>query len=199
MRTFLMLALCLYPLLAGAETPARLGGRNEFSVWGGASPNSPMVIGVSRDRNLTLLGLRYSRTLFSTAPIALKYTFDVIPAAVLSQPRNLNGDNIGGRELIYGAGFSPLGVQFNLFPRRRLQPFVSSSGGTVLFTRPAPFTDAARWNYMFEAGFGLQFFQRSGRAFVLGWKFHHISNHDRVPVNPGIDSNMIYTGFSFFR
>jgi hypothetical protein len=174
-------------------------GRNEFGFWGGVSSNEPMVVAISRDRRVSLVGLRYGRRIFQTKPVAFTYTFDLLPLVLVSQPRNIKGSNIGGRELVYGAGLSPVGVRFDLMPRRALHPFVNASGGAVLFTRNTPYSDATKFNYMFEAGMGIALRRRSERVLTLGWKFHHISNAERVPDNPGIDSNIIYMGFSLFK
>jgi len=176
-----------------------LHGPNEFGFWAAGTTNAPHVIALSSDRRVTMVGARYGRRLFHTKAVALTWTADVTPAVLLSQPRNVKGTNTGGREWVYGAGFSPLGVRFDLLPRRRLQPFVNASGGMVLFTRNVPYSDATKRNYMFEAGFGVRYLERRGRALTFGWKFQHISNNYRVPDNPGVDSLMLYTGVSFFK
>lgn len=176
-----------------------LHGPNEFSFFAAGTTNAPHLLALSNDRRLTILGVRYARRIFQMRLLAFSWTADVDPVVLLSQPRNVKGANTGGREWVYGAGFLPLGVRFDLLPRRRLQPFLHGSGGLVFFTRPVPYSDATQRNYMFEAGFGLRYFERHGRAFTLGWKFNHISNNYRVPDNPGIDSGMLYTGISFFK
>jgi hypothetical protein len=174
-------------------------GPNEFSFWTAGTLNAPHVIALSNDRRVTLAGFRYGRRIFNTRPLAFTYTVDAIPAVLVSQPRNFKGTNTGGREWIYGAGFSPIGFHFDVLPRHRLQPFVDASGGGVWFTRALPYSDSTKFNFMFEAGGGVRYFERNGHALTFGWKFHHISNAYRVDDNPGIDSNMIYTAFSFFK
>jgi hypothetical protein len=130
---------------------------------------------------------------------ALRYTFDLLPLAILTQPRNVNGHDLAGRERIFGAGVAPIGLQLNLRHRRMFQPFLGASAGSIWFTRPAPASDAAKFNFMFDLGAGLQLRPARGRTFTFGWKYHHISNAYRLPINPGIDSNMFYTGISFTR
>jgi len=179
-----------------AAAPA---ARHEFSLLGGMSPSSPVVIGTSRHRKFSAVSLRYSRLLMDRQHFALRYTFDVLPLARLTQPRNIDGHDVAGRERIFGAGFAPLGLQLNLRNHRALQPFVAASAGSIWFTRPAPASDAAKFNFMFDLGAGVQFRQTRQRVFTVGWKYHHISNGYRIPVNPGIDSNVFYTGISFTR
>jgi hypothetical protein len=194
-------ATAIHPVVVTprADTSPTAHGPNEFSFWTAGTLNAPHVIALSTDRRVTMVGLRYSRRIFSTRPLAFSYTADLDPAVIVSQPRNYKGMTTGGREWIYGAGFSPIGVRFDVLPRHRLQPFVDASGGGVWFTRPTPYSDATKFNFMFEAGAGVRYYERHGRALTFGWKFHHISNAYRVDDNPGIDSNMIYTGFSFFK
>jgi hypothetical protein len=42
----------------------------------------------------------------------------------------------------------------------------------------------------------VQFFTASRRSFTIGYKYHHLSNAETGTINPGIDSNIIYLGFS---
>ncbi len=172
-----------------ADTSPAAHGPNEFSFWTSGTLNAPHVIALSNDRRVTMAGFRYGRRIFNTRPLAFTYTVDAIPAVLVSQPRNFKGTNIGGREWVYGAGVSPIGFHFDVLPRHRLQPF----------TRALPYSDSTKFNFMFEAGAGVRYFERNGHALTFGWKFHHISNAYRVDDNPGIDSNMIYTAFSFFK
>jgi len=199
-----LVSLCLLgvPALGQEIVPretAPPAARHEFGFWGGASPSSPVVIGVSRHRKFSAAALRYSRLLMDRKHFALRYNFDVLPLARLTQPRNVNGHDVGGRERIFGTGFAPLGLQLNLRNGQAIQPFVAASAGSILFTRPAPHSDAAKFNFMFDLGAGVQMRQGRGRVLTVGWKYHHISNAYRIRVNPGIDSNMFYTGVSFTR
>lgn len=190
--------LPIRPVTPARRNPA-LHGPNEFSFFAAGTTNSARIIALSDDRRLSIIGARYGRRLFDSSPLAITWTADLDPIVLLSQPRNLRGHNLGGREWIYGGAVSPFGVRFDLLTRHRLQPFFNASAGMVWFSRPAPYSDATKRNYMFEAGFGVRYFERHGRALTLGWKMNHISNNYRVPDNPGIDSGMLYTGFSFFK
>jgi len=37
------------------------------------------------------------------------------------------------------------------------------------------------------------------RAVTVGYKYQHISNGYRSNINPGVDAQMIFVGFSVFR
>lgn len=184
---------------AKPAAPPALRGPNEFSVWGGFTANEPTVLAISHDRRVSLLGLRYSRRIFQTRPLAFSYAADFLPMVLVSQPRDYKGLDMRSRELIYGAGLAPVGLHFDFGPRHRWQPFLEASGGGVLFTRPAPASDATKFNFMLAFGGGVQILQHNGRALTFGYRLHHISNGFRVPQNPGIDSNVLYTAFSFFK
>ena len=67
-------------------TNAEHGGGNEFTVWGGYSPNSPKLIGVTEDRHVTMLGFGYARVLLATDLVAWKFTIDTVPLILVSQP-----------------------------------------------------------------------------------------------------------------
>ncbi len=184
-----------------AKEPANpaLHGPTEFSVWGGVSASEPNVIAMSSDVRLSLLGLRYGHRFYNGRHLAMTYTANFLPVMLVSQPRVFEGIPLGGREMVYGAGFTPLGARFNLRPTRRWQPFVDMGVGAAVFSRPVPYPDAAKFNFLAELGGGVQYFQRNGHALTFGYKLHHISNAARVRENPGIDSNMLYTGWSFFK
>jgi hypothetical protein len=71
----------------------------------------------------------------------------------------------------------------------------------IYSTEPVPIVapDATRLNFMFDFGGGLKWFSRSRRAVFFGYKLHHISNAARSRFNPGLDSHMLFAGFSFLR
>ena len=47
-------------------------------------------------------------------------------------------------------------------------------------------------------GLGVRFFFSPKQALTLGYKLHHISNANTGRSNPGMDSHVVYAGFSFF-
>jgi hypothetical protein len=175
-------------------------GPNEFSMWGGFSPNSPNIIGVSQQRTLSTLGLRYSRALKHASFGTLKYTFDAIPLALIRQPVNHGSwEDYTHRESRYGAGLSPLGIQVNFHSHSRIQPFAEGNVGFLYFTRPTPYTTTTNFNFTFALGGGFQTFTSAHRAVSFGYKYHHLSNAFMTPINPGVDSNVFYVGYSLFR
>ena len=170
--------------------------KNEFSITGGGSFSSPTLIGTTRSARLGVFALRYGRNIFSNKSVALQYGVEVVPAAVLSLP---DRTFTGRRESVYGFGASPIGFKLSFKPKKRLQPFVGTSGGFLYFSRDVPVINASRFNFTFDFGGGVQIFSRANRAVTVGYKFQHISNGGTAAINPGVDANVFYAGFSIFR
>jgi Lipid A 3-O-deacylase (PagL) len=172
---------------------------NEFGVWIGYSPHSFVLEGTSLHRHLFLLNLQYARILGSRGPFTLKYSADAIPVALETQPttyyivhKKVLKNSAG---TIFGAGANPVGFQVN-FGRKNFQPFANSSIGFLYFNRQVPAPASSQFNFTFNFGGGIQFFTAARRSFTVGYKYHHLSNADTGIINPGIDSNVLYLGFS---
>ncbi len=107
-----------------------------------------------------------------------------------------------GHQVVYGGGLSPFGWKFSLRPAHRWQPFGALNTGFVMSER-AILEDVARairFNFTFDFQMGVGRFNASGtRAWIFGYKLQHISNAFRSYVNPGVDLDMIFVGYSFFK
>src|SRR3954469_21273422 len=129
---FLLFSAFLLTSPASAQAKNRFGGDNEVGFWAGFSPQSGATVGGSPDRKFFVTAIRYSRVLKNWRDIGFRYTIDLIPAAVVFQPRNRFQVLIGGqRETIYGAGISPVGMQLTFRRQKALQPFGDIKGGLV--------------------------------------------------------------------
>ncbi|MGO9642294.1 MAG: acyloxyacyl hydrolase [Candidatus Acidiferrales bacterium] len=107
-----------------------------------------------------------------------------------------------GREAVYGGGVSPIGWKANFFRSRRLQPFGAISVGLVSSVRPVPLDvpGGTRLNFTFDFQAGFQLFEAArSHSWTIGYKLEHISNAYRSNVNPGVDANLIFVGYSFYR
>jgi opacity protein-like surface antigen len=180
--------------------------RNEFGIWGGISFDAPTWIGKTPDARFGNIGLRYGRVLAANDNLAFSWTIDVVPVAVLSVNRFTIVPTGSGsftvqrsRDRTYAAGLSPIGLKLNFRRSETLQPFASGSGGFLYFSKDVPVPGAARFNFTFDFGGGVQIVRSSGRAITIGYKYQHISNGDRSPINPGVDVQMFYGGFSIFK
>ena len=186
--------LDLAPLLAAEPSPsgyALTKGTNDFSLWAGGSPHS---VGNVENRHMLLVGLRYGRVLGAWDWVTLEYTLDIFPAAVMFEPDDVRP----GSSTIYGAGLSPLGLKLRFAQQSRIKPFLAASVGFIYSQHDIPLPDTSRFNFTPEIGFGLDFFITPKTALTIGYKFHHISNAGISSRNPGLNSHVIYGGFSFF-
>jgi len=176
-------------------------GMNEWGVWAGGSFDSPTLIGTAEERKYFTVGLRYGRIFAASKRVAYEYTADVVPVAVVFQPEFARAVSRSRDSSVYGAGLAPFGLKVNFNRGGRLKPFAGGSAGFLYFTRPVPIDvpGATRFNFTFDFGGGVQIFTQARRAVTLGYKFHHISNAGTSQVNPGLDANVFYVGYSFFK
>jgi hypothetical protein len=166
-------------------------GTNEFGLWVGGSPDS---FGNIEDRQLLWVALRYGRVLSAWESVSLEYTLDLYPAAVVFEPDRVRR----GRSTIYGGGLAPLGFKVRFATQNRLQPFIAGSLGLLYFQEDIPVPDSSQFNFTSEFGLGVDYFIAPKRALTLGYKIDHISNAGISRNNPGMNSHLIYAGFSFF-
>lgn len=102
-----------------------------------------------------------------------------------------------GRQWTMGEAMSPVGMQWNFLPARKLQPFVDGHGGTLYSTRPIPVAGAGSFNFTFDIGAGVEMFRSKGRSIRAEYRYHHISNHETAALNPGIDSGLLQVTYCF--
>ncbi len=104
-----------------------------------------------------------------------------------------------GRRWVIGEGMSPVGFQWNFVPRHPLQPFFIGHGGYMYSTKPIPITDSGAFNFTFDLGAGLEFFQSHKRSIRAEFRYHHISNHNTADENPGVDNLLYQVTYAFGR
>ena len=204
-KTLLSAAFALM-LFACAAAQTDETGKNEFTVWGGFSPDSNTwlpAFGRTPDARFGIIAFRYSRRFNNNDTINLKYTADAVPAAFLNYPDlevvpGTPPSIRGVRPTRYGFGAAPLGLQVNFRPRKNVQPFIGSSGGFLYFNERTPNFGGTRFAFTADLGGGVEFKLRERRALTVGYKYYHISNWDRGLVNPGYDNNLFYVGYTFF-
>jgi hypothetical protein len=102
-----------------------------------------------------------------------------------------------GRQWTIGEAMSPLGLQWNFAPSHRMQPLIDLHGGYMYSTRPIPIATAGSFNFTFDIGAGVEFYQTKARSVRAEFRYHHISNAGTATENPGIDSGMIQVTYCF--
>jgi lipid A 3-O-deacylase PagL len=207
------LALAAILLATLAITPvARAQGDTEFGVWGGYSLGNPHLIGISGDHQFGVVGLRYGHSIYDWSAVSLEYTLDLLPAEIIRQPTYVQcatnptkfpqGLCQTGHEVVYSGGLNPLGLKLNFRREHQLQLFGASTAGFIASTRPVPIdvSGGTQFNFTFDFQAGFQLYNSArSRAWILGYKYQHISNAYRHSFNPGVDFNSIFLGYSFFR
>ena len=68
------------------RTNAFHAGANEYQLWSGYSPASLMWIGKTEGRRLFMAGVGWKRVLLASNSVAWKFTVDVVPVTLVSQP-----------------------------------------------------------------------------------------------------------------
>src|SRR5688500_4357283 len=164
-------------------------GTIEISVLGGTSlPTS--VFRAKSDHQLALASLAIGRVMAGgPGKGSLELLVDVTPFFQVRQP-----------DLVRGWSVAALFVRWN-FPAMgggAARVFGEVSGSLLFTTAPVP-ARTTTFNFMDQAGFGVRFEESRGRAWLVGYRFQHISNAGRVKPNPGAHFNFVYVGLSFLR
>jgi hypothetical protein len=162
-------------------------GTIEISVIGGTS--LPVSLFRSKsDHQLAMASLSIGRVMAGgPGRGSLELLVDVTPFFQVRQP-----------DLVRGWSVAPLFVRWN-FPAigdGAARVFGEVSGSLLFTTAPVP-VRTTTFNFMDQAGFGVRFEETRGRAWLVGYRFQHISNAGRVKPNPGANFNFVYLGVSF--
>ena len=174
-------------------------GANEFGVWGGGSVAPATLIGRWTDFDYGQLAFRYARNLWGDGTLALDWTVDAVPLALISLDRGGKpAHNSGPQDVVYGAGIAPIGLRLDYDGFACWRPYFATNVGFLMFEDRIP-TTGTKFNYTWDFGLGAQFFLTDDQAISLGYDFKHISNAYAGQTNPGFDSNIFYVGYSFFR
>jgi opacity protein-like surface antigen len=104
-----------------------------------------------------------------------------------------------GRRWTFATGLNPVGFKANFMPHHRIQPVLAGGIGYIFSTRPIPVTDAGSFNFAFELGAGVEMFRAQGRSLALTWSYHHYSNKNTAPDNPGVDNGVVKLTYAFGR
>ncbi|MEW6322598.1 MAG: acyloxyacyl hydrolase [Acidobacteriota bacterium] len=99
---------------------------------------------------------------------------------------------------LVGVGFSPLVWRWNFVPRGRVAPYAELAGGLLWTNKPIP-AETTTVNWTAFAGAGLRIMATASQGLVLGYRFHHISNGNRLEKNPGVNANMAHIGWTLIR
>ena len=163
-------------------------GTVEISAIGGVTlPAS--LFRANADHQLALVSLAIGRVMAGGAGRGnLELLIDVTPFLQVRQPERVRGWSV-----------APLFVRWNFPPLgRRARIFGEVSGSMLWTTAPVP-PRTTTFNFIDQAGFGVRIEETHSRAWLVGYRFQHISNGGRVRPNPGANFNLVYLGVSFLN
>ena len=163
-------------------------GTIEISVLGGTT--LPVtLLRAKRDRQLSMASLAIGRVM-AGAPGkgSFEMLVDVTPFFQVRQP-----------DLVRGWSVAPLFLRWNFPAIGEAARVYGEISGSLLFTSAPVPVRTTTFNFLDQAGFGVRFEENRRRAWLVGYRFQHISNGGRVKPNPGANFNFVYLGLSFLR
>jgi hypothetical protein len=162
--------------------------RHQFHFFAGYSPVASTLIGTTTDRRFFMAGFGYEYRCWAWSGVSISYSGEIMPAAVLLEPGHA----------VYGFAVTPLGFTADFGRRHKIYPFLTTNEGMITSTEPIPINvlGATGLNFLFDLGGGIHIKMGERYALRLGYKYLHISNGFTTPVNPGVDNNVFYAGFS---
>jgi hypothetical protein len=191
LRRLAILLLAICPAWAGFCSADASEPRHDFQFFAGYSPVSATLIGTTTDRKFLLAGFGYSYRCWVWPGASIAYSGELMPAAVLFEPTHA----------VYGFAITPLGFTAEFGRRHRVYPYLQTNEGIIASSEPVPInvTGATGLNFLIDLGGGVRIKTSERRAVSVGYKFLHISNGFTSSVNPGLDNNVFYVGFSILR
>lgn len=210
------MVLCGLPELARAQSPPPSDtGEHEEAAAVGRLPGNPdasdlrgaggteWIVGAGLATSVELFhsrsGIRYGVQTVSWArelsgdhgPRALRgrlaWTVEVMPVLAEAAPTR-----------VYGFGVAPVGVRWNFVPHRHWSAFTEVTGGVLASSEAIP-DGLARFNFTAHGGAGLRLSVYRDQSVVLAYRLQHVSNGNRLPDNPGVNSHVAFVGWSMTR
>lgn len=94
-----------------------------------------------------------------------------------------------------GVNFT-LQLRWHFIAKESWSMFVEGGAGLLRTSNDVP-SDGSAFNFTPQAGLGFTFDIGNNNRWMIGTRWHHISNANTYSSNPGRDSIMIWTGISF--
>jgi hypothetical protein len=116
-----------------------------------------------------------------------EWAIEVVPIFRQFQPR-----------ATVGFGVTPLVWRWNFAPRGKVVPFAELAGGALWTRDPIP-SETTTANFTAHAAYGIRYFLGPQHAVVASYRFHHISNGNRLERNPGVNAHVLQVGLSLMR
>lgn len=160
-------------------------GAQELGFYAGGGKSIPG--GAPGSHNYFMAAGRWSRVMGEFGGGAFEYGVEVYPAMVVSQTQT-----------VYAYGFSPLQLRYNFASKNKVVPYLEIGGGVLGSSQQLP-ENTYRFNFIDQAGLGVQFMNKGRPSVQAGVKYQHISNAGLGAHNPGINSMFFFAGASWWR
>lgn len=155
------------------------------------------------DRALYIAGVSVSRVMFHGKLGNVAFTPALVPAIIATANREYALEAYpGGGEVVkpykknaFGAGLIPLAFEGTIAASGRVGIVIGGGGGAAYFNRRIPDPGETRFNFLADGHTGLYLRSAIGVT-TVGFRLQHISNGNTGHVNPGMDSRMLYVGYS---
>ena len=174
-------------------------GGSELRVVGGYSPRSNEGIGVTKNRKLYYAAIEYAHPIVHFHNTTLSYNAGIVPFIAVTRPAETILGTSYPAGTSWGMGATPVGFAWGFRPAARLQPFFEIAGGLAYFNEQVPIAQSSQFNFLAHWGGGVEFYHGGIHWLTVGYRYHHISNANTGHFNPGIDSNLMYVAFPFWR
>jgi Lipid A 3-O-deacylase (PagL) len=172
--------------------------RDFIEIVGAATLADGSLQGTTVDRRLFVFGAAYSRVLSRHRIVEVRFTAEVIPMALLREPfsmfvpiQSLSSNQFTVMRETYGFGASPVGIELDWLPRKKIQPFFGIEGGFLRFDRNVPDFLASKFNFTIDGRGGVRIALPHERSISVAYAFEHMSNAYTAHDNPGLDAHMI--------
>jgi hypothetical protein len=99
----------------------------------------------------------------------------------------------------YTGGASPIGQRINFRPGKRLQPFGVGNAGFMIAPYDIPANNSSWFNFTWETGVGVEWYEGAHRSWSAELRYHHFSNKELGNVNPGVDNLLYKVTYRFGR
>jgi hypothetical protein len=112
---------------------------------------------------------------------------------LINEPRNWLGNTGDGNQNVPAAGVSLMARHRFKDDTHVAQPFIEISSGPMWSTERVP-AATSHFNFLSQLGVGYVFHSDRRRAWVLGYRFAHISNAGYGRLNSGLNINSLMIG-----
>jgi lipid A 3-O-deacylase PagL len=193
------------PVVDSSSINRHLDRHWSFGAWFAGGTHEPIKTreGHMEDRALYVLGISAARLVSRWRFGEIRFIPTLVPAIVATANReyetvSYNGGGTGilpYKKTAFGAGLLPIAAEAAVHLSDRAGIVVGGGGGAAYFDRRIPDPDETRFNFLADGHTGV--YVHSGLGTVtLGFRLQHISNGDTGRVNPGMDTRMLYIGFT---